>query len=245
MEDSILTFDAYSSKINALLDQFQRTQFPNLDEVSDKIVEAYRNHKRFLVFGTGHSHMMAEEFYARAGGLAFITPMLQNELTLTDHPMKSTMIERTEGMAKVYFDLYHLEAGDVLMIASNSGRNPLPVELAKMANEAGLTVVAFVNASQAKVIGSRHSSGKNLDVYAHYVIDNCGEFGDACFDIGDGLKMGSSSTIIGAFMAQSLSILVAKKIKDLGLEIPVFKSSNLDNADDTNKALFERFCKMF
>lgn len=236
---------AYASQINTILTTFQKTQTEILDQVADKIVEAYRNKKRFLIIGSGHSHMIAEEFYARAGGLAFVTPILQNELTLTDHPLKSTLFERTLDMAPAYFELYHLEKGDVLMICSNSGRNAMPVELARLAKEAGLTVVAFTNIAQGKSISSRHPLGKNLEAYADFSIDNCGAFGDAGYDLGDGLKMGSSSTIIGAFMAQSLSILVASKIKALGLPVPVFRSSNLDGADDTNKALFEQYCRMY
>jgi len=57
--------------------------------------------------------------------------------------------------------------------------------------------------------------------------------------------MGASSTIVGAFMAEAVSILVAIKIKALGLDLPVFRSSNLDGADDHNKQLMERFCKMY
>ncbi len=238
------TFNAYSDQINALLKTFQATQAKTLDQAADLIVKAYQAHKRFLVFGSGHSHMISEEFYARAGGLAYVTPVLQSELTLTDHPMKSTLVERTLGMAKVYFDLYHMEAGDVLLIGSNSGRNAMPIELARLAKEKGLSVIVFTNVAQTKTISSRHPSGKNLDAYADLLIDNCGAYGDAGFDLGDGIMMGSSSTITGAFMAQSISILVASKIKALGLELPVFRSSNLDGADDHNKQLMERYCKM-
>lgn len=245
MTSSEKHLDAYSKQINAILDTFQKTQVKVLDQVADKIVDAYLNHKRFLIIGSGHSHMIAEEFYARAGGLAFVTPILQNELTLTDHPAKSTLFERTLDLAPAYFELYHLEKGDVLMICSNSGRNAMPVELARLAKESGLTVVAFTNLAQSKVIASRHPSGKNLEAYADFVIDNCGAFGDAGYDIGDGLMMGSTSTIVGAFMAQSLSILVASKIKALGHPLPVFRSSNLDGADEDNKRLFEQYCRMY
>lgn len=239
------TFSAYSDQINQVLNRFQSTQGDLVNEAAELIVEAYKAHKRFMVIGSGHSHMIAEEFYARAGGLAYVTPILQTELTLNDHPLKSTMIERTESMARVYFDLYHMEKGDVLLVCSNSGRNAMPIELARMAKENGLTVIAFTNVSQTKKISSRHSMGKNLNEYAHVVIDNCGAYGDAGFDIGNGIKMGSSSTIVGAFMAESLSILVATKIKALGLELPVFRSSNLDGADDHNKQLMDRYCKMY
>lgn len=245
MTSSHSNFDSYCEQINLTLEKFQTTQKKALEDAAEKVVEAYVAKKRFLVFGTGHSHMVAEEFYARAGGLVYVTPILQNELTLTDHPMKSTLIERTQAMANVYFDLYHFEAGDVILLASNSGRNSMPIELAKLAKEAGLTIIVFVNVEQTKHIKSRHPLGKNLDSYADILIDNCGAYGDAGFDIGDGLMMGGSSTIIGAFMVQSLSILIATKIKNLGLDIPVFRSSNLDGADEYNTKLMNKYCKIY
>ncbi len=238
-------FPDYTASVVAMVERFSVSQAEVLHACAEVIVDAHRQGKRFLVFGTGHSHMVAEEFYSRAGGIAFVTPMLQNELTLTDHPFKSTLIERTQGMASVYFELYHPEAGDVLLIASNSGRNALPVELAKLAQAAGVNVIAFTNLEQSKTIASRHPEGKNLYHYANLIIDNCGAYGDAGFDLGDGIVMGSTSTIIGAFMAQSLSILIAQRLKTLGLEVPVLRSGNLDGSDAINKAIKERYFKSF
>jgi uncharacterized phosphosugar-binding protein len=239
------TLPAYTASVVEMLQRFSHTQTAMLTEVAQRIVDAHGNGKRFLVFGTGHSHMVAEEFYSRAGGLAFVTPMLQNELTLTDHPFKSTLIERTLGMASVYFELYHPEAGDVLLIASNSGRNALPVELAKLAKAAGVTVVAFTNLEQSKSISSRHPEGKNLYHYADLVIDNCGAYGDAGFDLGEGIVMGSTSTIIGAFMAQSLGILIAKELQSRGMDVPVLRSGNLDGSDKTNQAIKAKYFRSF
>ena len=244
MEPSSL-FPAYTSSVVSLLERFSSSQAEALVAAATQIVDAHRTGKRFLVFGTGHSHMVAEEFYSRAGGLAFVTPMLQNELTLTDHPFKSTLIERTLGMASVYFELYHPTAGDVLLIASNSGRNALPVELAKLAKAHGVHVIAFTNLAQSQTIASRHPDGKNLYHYADLVIDNCGAYGDAGFDLGDGIVMGSTSTIIGAFMAQSLSILIASQLKAQGLDVPVLRSGNLDGSDAINKVIKERYFKSF
>ncbi len=235
----------YTASVVETIQRFSLTQTRVIQEAASRIAEAHQHGNRFLVFGTGHSHMVAEEFYSRAGGLAFVTPMLQNELTLTDHPFKSTLIERTLGMAAVYFELYHPQAGDVLLIASNSGRNALPVELAKLAQAKGVTVIAFTNLAQSKTIASRHPEGKNLYHYADLVIDNCGAYGDAGFDLGDGIVMGSTSTIIGALMAQSLSIQIAYEFKARGMEVPVLRSGNLDGSDVINRAIKAKYFRTF
>jgi uncharacterized phosphosugar-binding protein len=133
----------------------------------------------------------------------------------------------------------------VLLIASNSGRNALPVELAKLAKAAGVTVIAFTNLAQSQTIPSRHPDGKNLYTYADLIIDNCGAYGDAGFDLGEGIVMGSTSTIIGAFMAQSVSILIAQALKNRGMDVPVLRSGNLDGSDKINKAIKAKYFRLF
>ena len=72
------------------------------------------------------SHTLCEEFYGRAGGLAFVVPIMTSELTMTEHPTKSSFLERLSGYAAILADLYDIEEGDVVLIASNSGRNAYP-----------------------------------------------------------------------------------------------------------------------
>jgi uncharacterized phosphosugar-binding protein len=239
------TASAYYALVNEIVQRFMETQTDVLNEAANMVVHAHQNGKRFLLFGTGHSHMVVEEFYARAGGLAFVIPMLQNELTLTDHPFKSTQIERTLGMASVYFNLYHPEPGDVMLITSNSGRNALPIEMAKLAQANQVKVIGLINLNQAQTISSRHPEGKNIHHYCDLVIDNCGAYGDAGFDLGEGILMGSTSTIIGALAAQTLSISIASKLKELKMDVPVLRSGNLDASDEINKRIVERYYRLF
>ena len=82
---------------------------------------------RLYVFGSGHSHLIAEELYIRAGGLALVHAILPPEMMLNTMPTKSTLLERLEGYAPALIELYHVEANDTLLIISNSGRNAVPV----------------------------------------------------------------------------------------------------------------------
>jgi uncharacterized phosphosugar-binding protein len=224
------------------LEKLYRTQMEKIDEAATCIFEALQNGGRFLVTGSGHSHMFAEEFYVRAGGFAQVSPILPNELLLHDHPLKSTIIERLEAYAKVIVDLYTINSKDVLVIASNSGRNGMSVELAKMAQECGTKVIAFTNPYHPEGSTSRHSSGKYLCDFSDVVIDNCTGPGDAAFFVEEAnTGMGATSTMTGAFVAQTISILLAKKYKQAGMQPPVFKSSNVDGGDEWNKELFARF----
>ena len=62
---------------------------------------------KIYTFGTGHSHMIGQDIYARAGGFAKIYPILEPELTLVTHPTKSTHIERTAAYADILEQVYH------------------------------------------------------------------------------------------------------------------------------------------
>lgn len=232
----------YYQYVTANLEKLYTTQIEKIDEAATCIFEALQNGGRFLVTGSGHSHMFAEEFYVRAGGFAQVSPILPNEFFLHDHPLKSTVIERLEAYAKVIFDLYKINSKDVLVIASNSGRNGMTVELAKMAQECGVKVIAFTNPNHLAGSKSRHSSGKYLGDFSHVVIDSCTGPGDAAFFVEEAnTGMGATSTMAGAFVAQTISILLAKKYHQAGLKPPVFKSSNVDGGDEWNKELFAKY----
>ncbi|MEG0368207.1 MAG: hypothetical protein RR585_15290, partial [Coprobacillus sp.] len=54
-------------------------------------------------------------------------------------------------------------------------------------------------------------------------------------------KMGSSSSLVGMFMAQSLSMMIAKELIQLGIEPPVFLSANVDAGDDWNEKIMKEY----
>ena len=77
-----------------IVKKIQETQSEKLEQTGHLMAQAFMDGHKFFVSGSGHSHTMAEEMYARAGGLAFVVPILTSELTMTEHPTKSSHIER-------------------------------------------------------------------------------------------------------------------------------------------------------
>ena len=65
-------------------------------------------------------------------------------------------------------------SGDVLVAHSVSGRNPVTVEVAQVAKDAGAKVVAVTNLKYSQSVASRHPSGKRLFELADIVLDNHG-----------------------------------------------------------------------
>lgn len=234
--------EQFAQKIIDILNVFTETQSENLRTIADVIVNRILEGGRFFVFGTGHSHMVGEEFYARAGGLACVQLIAPMELTLGEHPLKSTQIERIGEYAHVIMMQYGLKDKDIILISSNSGRNAMPVELAKACHELGMVTIAFTNLKHSQAVTSRHRSGHNLYQVCDYVIDNCGVVGDAMMEV-KGVKgqMGSSSSLIGMYMAQTLSMLIAQKLAEAGIEPPVFLSANVDEGDTWNQKIMAKY----
>ena len=232
----------FESGIITLLQTFVTTQQNTLETVAKEVVRHLQLGGRFFAVGTGHSHMVGEEFYARAGGLACIQLIAPMELTLGEHPLKSTTIERIAEYAHVIISQYQISENDIVLITSNSGRNSMPVEMALELNRRGITTVAFTNLTHSQEVTSRHPSGKRLFEVCDHVIDNCGCVGDAFMEL-DGVKgkMGSSSSIIGMFMAQSLSLLIAEEMTHQGMEVPVFLSANVDAGDAWNERIMKEY----
>lgn len=112
-----------------IIKKIQETQSEKLEQTGHLMAQAFMEGHKFFVSGSGHSHTMAEEMYARAGGFAFVVPILTSELTMTEHPTKSSNIERLSGYAKILVDLYGVSCGDVVLIASNSGVMPIQSNL--------------------------------------------------------------------------------------------------------------------
>lgn len=207
-------------------------------KAGDIIAQAYIDKKRVYTFGTGHSHMLGEELYARAGGWSFIKPMLLDEITLSSHPYKSTLIERVEGFADVMLGLFPLNKDDVIIITSNSGRNPLIVEMALRAKEIGASVIAVTSLKHSNSITSRHKSGKLLKDVADLVIDNKAPSGDATIKVGSSM-IAPISTITDIFIAHQLVIQALSVLEAKGIDFDVYVSSNLDNQDERNKKIME------
>lgn len=191
------------------------------------------------IFGSGHSHLFAEDLSYRAGGLVPVNPVLDIGYTLMGGPpSRSSRLERLDGFAKALLDGYEFHPGEVFIVMSQSGRNPGPVEAALYAKEKGLQVVAITSVEQSKGQTSRHSSGKKLYEIADLVIDSHVPTGDAAVEIKTGQpKVAPISSIVGSSILQGIVAEVAGAITEKGEIPPVWVSSNVDGGDEHNNKM--------
>jgi len=232
--------NAYFKKLSALIEEVAGAEEKNIDAAIKACYDSLKNGKMIYTFGTGHSHLLAEEIFYRAGGLVRVYPILDEGLMLHAGAAKSTTLERLEGYAAVLAEHYALEKGSTLIIFSNSGRNAVTVEMVLEAKKRGLTVVAITNMTHTSEVASRHSSGKKLCDVADIVIDNHGCYGDAAMEIGN-RKVSPTSTSVGAAILQAIVCGIVDRAESEGTAIEVFSSSNIDGGDEINEAYIKKF----
>ena len=214
----------------------------NIEKAADVTARTLIGNKRIYLFGTGHSHMLAEELFYRAGGLVNIQPVLIDELMLHISASASTLAERKEGMAERIFEDYSMSADDTVIIISNSGRNGVIVDMALLCSEKGLNVIALTNLEHSMAGASRHKSGKRLCEIAHIVLDNGGCVGDACMEV-DGVdgKICPTSTVCGALILNAVVAEAVDICAKQGFVPDHFASSNIDGGDAINNILVEKY----
>lgn len=193
------------------------------------VAKAVSNGGLWYVFGTGHSHMLAEEVFYRAGGMVPVAPILNSGLMLHESALQSTALERLAGLARVILDNTAVSPADVLLIASNSGRNAVPVEMARLAKERGIYTIALTSLTHSGQVSSRDASGLRLFEVADLVIDNGAPFGDALIRVaGHDERMGPISTVVGAAVMNAIAIEAVACLHAQGVAVPTLVSANSD-----------------
>lgn len=235
------TIDAYFDNLKSLLERTQETQRQAMETAARRIADCLKGGDMVYTFGTGHGHLLALEIFYRAGGMARVCPILDEKLMLHVSAAGSTIEERREDWVPRLLERCPIKAGDVLISISNSGRNAVPVLLAKAAQERGAFVIALTSMNHTKAVASRNSLGLRLFEAADLILDNGGVLGDACVAFCDGAMVGATSTAVGAAMLQAIACRVKEIAVQEGWEAEFFKSSNIDGGDEYNAALLEKY----
>src|SRR5215204_463146 len=139
-------YERYFDRLSELM-AVLRDEGPNIEAAAKMMAECITAGGVVHVFGSGHSHMMAEEVFYRAGGLFAFNAMLDINLT-SFGTLKAGMVERAEGYAPVVLDSFDVRPGEVVIVVSNSGINPVPIELAIEAGRRGAKTIAVTSAER-------------------------------------------------------------------------------------------------
>lgn len=225
--------DRYFNDVIARLSGLRDRLAAQMEKAADLIAAAARADRRVYVFGTGHSHMMAEELHYRAGGLAITVPILCGSIMLQDGAVASSHFERIEGAVRPILDRYGIRDGDVLVVVSNSGVNAAPIEAARYAREKGAAIIALTSVAYSNTIARGRTQLLSL---ADVVLDNDAPSGDAVLEIaGSALKVGPVSTALGVTILNAVFADVAARLVGEG-DAPIYLSANMPGSGEIGRA---------
>ncbi len=235
--------DEYSflPKLCELLQQVEDQEDDAMEKAAQAAYRSLQSGGLLHVFASGHSHMIAEELFFRAGGLVPVNPILATPLLVQEGAIQSMLNERQPGLAQKILEDIALKAGDTMIISSNSGINSVPVEAAAYAKDRGLTVIGITSLMATKAIPSKQVEGKKLFELCDIVIDNHVPIGDGLLTLPDGVVTGGASTFSSLFIAQRIVLKIEKLYLADGKQPPVYKSANVPGGTEYNEALIKEY----
>ena len=131
---------------------------------------------------------------------------------------------------------------DVLILVSVSGRNAVPVEMAKIAKERGIKIIGLTSYNYSKNVESGHPSGKKMHEFADIVLDNKVPKGDAMVEAkGFPVKFTPASGVTSTALLHTLITLVIEQLIEKGIEPPVAIAANVDGSGEHNDRIWNEY----
>ena len=209
-----------------------------LEMVGGAVVDAISSDRVVFTAGTGHSAVPVLESFYRAGGLACVHPIYHPALNPLEGATASTHLERSLGLARLLVEGAAPSREDVAFVFSNSGVNPVPVEVALEFKKRGAVVVVVSSRQHMKAAPRRHE--RRLDEVADHLFDTLAPYGDSAYPPDDPAT-GALSSLACLYVWNLLLARVLDLGRERGIEVPLWKSANTADGEERNRRLMERY----
>lgn len=212
----------YLEKCAGLLEAVT-AQLDQINTAADWFAETILAGQMVHVFGSGHSRILTEEMWPRYGSFPGFNPIV--ELSLTFHNLvigangqrQAMFLENVPGFAARILRNFDLKPGDTALVASSSGCNVVPVEMAEEFQKRGIRVVAIISKTHSEASTTKHPAGKKLQDFSDLVLDTGAPPGDAMVRIDDlDTPVSPGSTVGGVLLVNSIKAEVAKRLTAAG-----------------------------
>lgn len=231
----------YFRRLYDTLESVVESQGSEIETAATWMAESIANEGVVHLFGSGHSHMVAEEVFHRAGSLMPMNPMLDVNLTFMGS-VNATLLERASGYGRVVVGSHDIRPGEVVIVISNSGVNPVPIEVALEAKALGARTIAITSDAHYRGAPSRHESGQRLAEVTDLVLDTLTPIGDAMIEIPDSYaRTGGVSSVIGISIINALVVETASRLQKMGITPPIIPTMNLPGGDEAMEELVARY----
>src|SRR3954467_8028075 len=164
----------YLARCRELVEAVERQQSA-IQQAADWFAESILAGRMVHLFGSGHSRIMVEEMWPRYGSFPGFNPIV--ELSLTFHnpvvgangQRQAMFLENVPGLAERILRNFDLSATDSALVASSSGCNLVPIEIAAGFRSRGVKVVSIISKAHSEASASRHPTGKKLQDFSSLV----------------------------------------------------------------------------
>ena len=212
----------YLDQCRSLLDSAV-AQEETIAEAANLFAETILAGRMVHCFGSGHSRILVEEMWPRYGSFPGFNPIV--ELSLSFHNLvvgangqrQAMFLENVHGLAARILRNYDLSPKDTALVASSSGCNLVPIEMAEEFKRRGVKVVAIISKAHSEASRSQRRDGRKLQDFADIVLDTGAPVGDAMIEV-PGLEtpVGPGSTIGGCMLINAIKVEVAALLTEAG-----------------------------
>jgi uncharacterized phosphosugar-binding protein len=197
------------------------------------------------LFGSGHSRILVEEMWPRYGSFPGFNPIV--ELSLSFHNLvvgpngqrQAMFLENVSGLAERILRNFDLRNEDSALVASSSGCNIVPIEMAEGFKKRGIKVVVIISRKHSEASRSQHPAGRKLQDFADLVLDTGAPAGDAMVKIeGLATPVSPGSTVGGCLLVNAIKAEVAQRLTAAGVPPKVLTAGALVGGEKS-AAIFE------
>ena len=229
-----------------IMKKIEDTQEENILKAATLMADAIAAERWVHTFGCGHSTLPIEEMYPRIGGFVGFHPLVELPLTFFTNITgqmgvhQFIFLERVEGYGVEIMKGYNFDKRDVVWLFSHTGINNVNIDVALEAEKAGMKVIVYGSAAEAKGKTTRHSSGKTLFELADVVVDTCVPIQDASVSLKNHVdKIGPLSTMAFVTSVWMTVTTVAEILADRGVKLYINPSHNVPGDTTAKERLSE------